>query len=404
MHLAVVVLHIESLGLEHSLLHTLLREVLNKRLVLGKAFECTIQQQCTFLNLGRVFACHHAARIAEQLSDKFALGVVNTLHIGLELVEQLILAARHWTRNDKRSTCVVNKHRVHLIDDGIVVRALNAILGNHCHVVAQVVETKLAVGTECNVAVIGVATLGAVGLGLVDTCHAQAVEHVKRTHPLRVTFGEVVIDGYHVNTASRKGVEEYGQGCNQRLTFTSSHLGNLTLMKHRAANELHVVVNHVPRHLIAAGLPVVIVDGFVALYVEEVVAIGSQLAVEVGSCNLDGFVLGKAACCILHNGKYHRKHVVEFIFYALENLFLEFVDFSPQRFSFLIIQRFDFGFNACNLVALRFHILLNLLLDSGTACTQLIVRQLLYLGINLLNFTHVGHEFLQVTIALVAED
>ena len=66
--------------------------------------------------------------------------------------------------------------------------ALYHIFGRHCHVVAEIVETKLVVGTECDVAGISFTASLRIGLMLVDAVYCLTVEHVERTHPLRVTF------------------------------------------------------------------------------------------------------------------------------------------------------------------------------------------------------------------------
>ena len=285
-----------------------------------------------------------------------------------------------------------------------MVWTLHAVLGCHCHIVTKVVETELAVGTKGDVAVVGRTTFLAVGLSLVDTSHAQAVEHIERTHPFRVTFSKVVVDGNHMYTTSCQGIEEHWQGGNESLTLTSCHLGNLALMEHRATNELNIVVYHVPRHLVATGFPVVVVDGFIALNVEEVMSVGSEFAVEVGSGYLYCLVLGKSLGGLLDDSKDGGQHLVELLLDAVENFLLDLVNFSPQRFALLIFKGFDFGLNGSDFVALRFHILLNLLLDCGTAGTQFIVRQLLNIGVNGLNLTHNGHKLLEVTLTLVAED
>ncbi len=66
--------------------------------------------------------------------------------------------------------------------------ALHHVTRGHRHVVAQIVETKLVVGAECDVARICLATGCGVGLVLVDTVDCLAMEHVKRAHPLGVAL------------------------------------------------------------------------------------------------------------------------------------------------------------------------------------------------------------------------
>ena len=65
---------------------------------------------------------------------------------------------------------------------------------------------------------------------LVDAIHRESVEHIERSHPLGVTLGEVVVDGYHMHTVACEGVEEHRQCGDESLTLTGCHLGNLTLM------------------------------------------------------------------------------------------------------------------------------------------------------------------------------
>jgi hypothetical protein len=65
-------------------------------------------------------------------------------------------------------------------------------------------------------------------------------------HPLRVTPGQIVIDGDQVGAAACQCVEVERQSGNQGLAFTGSHFRDLSLVQHHAADELHVVGDHVP--------------------------------------------------------------------------------------------------------------------------------------------------------------
>ena len=88
-------------------------------------------------------------------------------------------------------------------------------------------------------------------------------------------------------------------------------------MQHRSTNELNIIVNHVPCHLITTGFPMVVVDGLVAVNIEEVMSLGSELAIEFGGSHLNGLVLGKALCSLLNNGKHCGQHLVKFILDAI---------------------------------------------------------------------------------------
>ena len=207
--------------------------------------------------------------------------------------------------------------------------ALHEVLGRGCHIVAKVVETKLVVRTECDVGIICGTTLGRVGLGLVDTCHRQAVEHIERSHPLRVTLGEVVVYGHYMHSIAGKGVQEHRKGCHKGLTFTGGHLGYLTLVKHYTTYQLALVVYHIPHGLVAACHPAIAVEGFVAFDAHKVAALGCQIAVELGCCHFHHFVLRKSAGCILHYGIRLGKGFLKAFFQDVEYLLLHLVDACP---------------------------------------------------------------------------
>lgn len=182
--------------------------------------------------------------LSKILCGELALNVYEALYKRLILLEHLVVALGDRSRDDKRSTCVVDKHRVDLIDNGVVVLALHEVGRRDCHVVAKVVETELVVRTECDVCHVSLAALRRVGTVLVDTVDRESVEHIERAHPLRVALCEVVVDGYDVNAVAGKSVEEYRECRHESLTLTGSHLRNLALVQYDTAEELYVVVNH----------------------------------------------------------------------------------------------------------------------------------------------------------------
>ena len=63
-------------------------------------------------------------------------------------------------------------------------------------------------------------------------------------HPLGVAPGQIVVDRHDVHPAAAQGVQVGRQGGHQGLAFTGFHLGDLALMQHDAADQLHVEVPH----------------------------------------------------------------------------------------------------------------------------------------------------------------
>ena len=65
-HLAVVVLHVVLLGLEHLSLDTLLAEELDERLVLGQTLVGAVEAQSAFFHLVLIVAGHHALGVGQE--------------------------------------------------------------------------------------------------------------------------------------------------------------------------------------------------------------------------------------------------------------------------------------------------------------------------------------------------
>lgn len=93
-----------------------------------------------------------------------------------------------------------------------------------------------------------------------------------------------------MHTLARQGVKEHRKCRHKSLALTGSHLGDLSLMKHNTTDQLNIIVNHVPGHLVAAGDPMVLVDSLVSLDVDKIM-IDAERPVEIVGRNLDGRVL-----------------------------------------------------------------------------------------------------------------
>ena len=193
----------------------------------------------------------------------------------------------------------------------------------HRHIVTQIVKTELVVSTKRDVCLICLATLLRVWSVLVYAVNRQSVEHIKRTHPFRVTLGKVVIHRYHMYAVTCQGIEEHRACSHQCLTLTCRHLGNLTLMQHRATEELYVIMYHLPLQVIATSCPMVVVYSLVTVYSNKVILrVSRQLTVKIRSSNNCLLILSKTSCCILHDRECYRINLIQCLLQSLKRLFL----------------------------------------------------------------------------------
>ena len=183
--------------------------------------------------------------------------------------------------------------------------ALYQIQRRGCHVIAQVVETELIIRSESDIAGISLTTLVRIRFVLVDTIDRQTEEHIDRTVPFRVTFGEVVVHRHHMDTLVRQRVQINRQRSHEGLTFTGCHLGYLTLMQNNTTEQLHVVMDHIPFDLISSRHPVVLINSdilrtwyLVTLFLrhdfhEIETRVSCQVSIHLRSGHLYRLVLGK---------------------------------------------------------------------------------------------------------------
>ena len=73
-------------------------------------------------------------------------------------------------------------------------------------------------------------------------------------HPRGVALREVVVHRHKLHVLAREGVQIERECRDQRLALARLHLGDLPLVQHDAADELHVERNHVPRQRVSADL------------------------------------------------------------------------------------------------------------------------------------------------------
>ena len=144
--------------------------------------------------------------------------------------------------NDQRRARLVDENGVHLVDDAVT-PALHAVGSRKGHVVAQVVETELVVGAVGDVGRVGRLTRRLVEVRH-DDAGAQAQELVHLAHPVAVATGQVIVHRHDVHTAPGECVQVGRQRGDQGLALAGAHFGDLALVQHHAADQLHIEMAH----------------------------------------------------------------------------------------------------------------------------------------------------------------
>ena len=202
---------------------------------------------------GKVRLRERGPRLAHQPRTEQILPVVEVRHRRLQLVE-LVRRHRHRSGDDQRRPRLVDQNAVDLVDDRIVVVALNQLrrLVGHAHV-AQVVETELTVGAVGDVA--GVLLAPNVGrLLILQTADRDPEIAENRPHPAGVAQCKVVVDRDQLAVPAGQRVQVQRQRRHQGFAFAGGHLRDVAAMKRDSAHQLNVEGNHVPDHLLAAHL------------------------------------------------------------------------------------------------------------------------------------------------------
>ena len=114
-------------------------------------------------------------------------------------------------------------------------------------------------------------------------------------------------------------------------------------MEHDAAYELYVIVHHIPFQVIAAGEPMVGIDGLVAFDAHKAASLCGEIAVHLGRGHFHGASggAGEPRCGLAQGGEHHGQVLVEFVFYGVEYLFLMFVYLVPERLATVERQCLD---------------------------------------------------------------
>ena len=176
------------------------------------------------------------------------------------------------------------------------------------HVVAQVVEAELVVGSVGDVAEVVLALLrGALAEPGDHETDTETEPAVNPTHPFRVATGQIVVHCDEMDALARQPVQVGGQGRDEGLAFTRFHFSDPAKVQSSTTHQLNVVValaEHTPRRLSRDGesLDEEVVERLTALDARaEFSGLGPQRLVGEGRHGrLEGVHVGNQALESLH--------------------------------------------------------------------------------------------------------
>ena len=145
------------------------------------------------------------------------------------------------TGNNQRRARFVDQDRVNLVDNGKAQLALHFFIHLVDHVVAQVIKAEFVVGAVGDVRRVG-GLLGVVRhLRQVDP-DREAEKIMDASHHLRVAAGQVIVHRDNMHALARQRVEVGRQRRHQGFALAGTHLGDVAVVQHHAADQLHVVM------------------------------------------------------------------------------------------------------------------------------------------------------------------
>ncbi len=134
-----------------------------------------------------------------------------------------LLRLLNGSRDNQRRSGLVDKDRVHLVDHRKTMATLNETIFRRDHVVAQVVESELVVGSVGDVGGIRKATLFR-WHRVLDETGLETEVAIDLTHPLGVAFHQVVVHGDEMHAFALQRVQIDGERSGLSLSLTGSHL------------------------------------------------------------------------------------------------------------------------------------------------------------------------------------
>ncbi len=222
----------DDLPVLHDVVHVALKEVMGLERLVYMVEEIDVFRVVEVVYIDKPFYLCDA--VFSEIGC-LRLFIYDKILVFLELIDKpvdLVIFIRRFfgrTGNNKRRSGLINEDAVNLVNDGVVKLALDTFLKGITHIVSQVIEPELIVGSVCDVASVSPFPYAVVQVVDYDA-HGEAEECVDRTHPFGVPLREVIVDGNDVDAKPCQCVEIYGEGSNKRFALACGHLGDLSFV------------------------------------------------------------------------------------------------------------------------------------------------------------------------------
>ena len=141
--------------------------------------------------------------------------------------------------NDQRRPRLIDKDRIHLIDDGKMMVALDHVFETKLQIIAQVIKAEFIVGSISNITFIGLAAR-IIFKPARDTANCHAQKFIDLAHPSRITRRQIIIHRDNVNTVAGQGIQKHRQRGDESFALARLHFGDLPPMQGHAPHQLDV--------------------------------------------------------------------------------------------------------------------------------------------------------------------
>ena len=115
-----------------------------------------------------------------------------------------------------------------------------------------------------------------------------------------------------MHALAREGIEEHRKGGDEGFSLSRRHFRDFSFVQHDTADQLDIVMHHVPGNLVAAGHPMIGIDRLIPVNRNKIRMLHAQVTVKSGRLHDDALILLEPARRTLHNGKRFRKDTCQF--------------------------------------------------------------------------------------------